>query len=368
MTAARDWTWAIVVLDLRGVRSAVSSGAEPRRPYTRLVGSGLAIVHVNDIAWVASTLQAAQRRRGDTVDLIDPPKPGASLRWPWKVLSIALRLPILAGTALAIRRRGYAIAHVHYATQALVGLLCTRPFVVHCHGTDVRGVVSGSLRGRALRALLRPAALVVYSTPDLEIDTRSVRSDAQFLPNPIDVATFAPAGPRSRDLLVGVRLDPVKGAETAIVAIELLLHDRPATTVTVVASGLLAPAARARLGGRVSFVEPRRHPDMPQLLASHRVALGQFRLGILSQFELESMACGTPIVATFRYAAAYDKPPPVEEASEPQAIARAVVGLLEDHERRERLARDGREWVIAHHDSDAIAARLDRLYRRALAS
>ena len=106
---------------------------------TRRVGASLAIVHVNDIAWVASTLQTAQRRRGDTVDLIDPPKPGAAFRWPWKVGSVALWLPILAATALAIRRRGFAIAHVHDATQSLVGLFSWRPFVVHCHGTDIRG-------------------------------------------------------------------------------------------------------------------------------------------------------------------------------------------------------------------------------------
>lgn len=347
--------------------SRPSSGARHRRPYTRAVGADLAIVHVNDIAWVASTLQAAQRRRGDTVDLIDPPKPGAALQWPWKVASVALRLPIMAGTALAIRRRGYTIAHVHYATQALVGLLSGRPFVVHCHGTDVRGVVPRSLRGRALRALLRRAALVVYSTPDLEIDARSLRSDSEFLPNPIDVAAFVPAGPRDRDVLVGVRLDPVKGAETAIAAIEQLLRDRPATTVTVVASGSLVPTARARLGERASFVEPRHHRDMPLLLASHRIALGQFRLGILSQFELEAMACGTPIVTTFRYPAAYDTPPPLEQAAEPDGIARAVAGLLDDDERREVLGRDGREWVVAHHASDAVAAHLDRLYRRALA-
>ena len=100
-------------------------------------------------------------------------------------------------------------------------------------------------------------------------------------------------------------------------AIEQLLRDRPATTVTVVASGPLVPTARARLGGRALFVEPRRHRDMPQLLASHRVALGQFRLGILSQFELEAMACGTPIVATFRYPAAYDTPPPSRRPPSP---------------------------------------------------
>lgn len=330
------------------------------------MGGGLAIVHVNDIAWVASTLQAAQRRRGYAADLIDPPKPGASLRWPWKILSVAMRVPILVGTAVHIRRRSYAIVHVHYATQALPALLSRRPFVVHCHGTDIRGMVQGSLRHRALRLMLRPAALVLYATPDLAPEARMLSVDATFLPNPIDVTAFVPSAARSQDLLVGVRLDAVKGAETAIAAIESLLQERPATTVTVVASGPLLPAARARLAGRVMFVEPLRHPDMPGLLASHRVALGQFRLGILSQFELESMACGTPVVATFRYPEIYDEPPPLVEADEPEAIARAVARLLDDPERRERLARDGRAWVIAHHDSDGIAARLDRLYQRAL--
>ena len=48
-------------------------------------------------------------------------------------------LPILAATALAIRLRDCAIAQVHYATHSLVGLPSGRPFVVHCHGTDIRG-------------------------------------------------------------------------------------------------------------------------------------------------------------------------------------------------------------------------------------
>ncbi len=85
------------------------------------VDTPLTIGHVNDIASVGSTLVAAQRRRGDTVALIDIPKPGASLTYPWKIGSVALRLPILLGIAISIRRSEFAIAHIHYATQSILG-------------------------------------------------------------------------------------------------------------------------------------------------------------------------------------------------------------------------------------------------------
>ncbi len=323
-------------------------------------------MHVNDIASVASTLQAAQIRRGDVADLIDPPKPGATLRWPWKMVSVALRLPILAGTALAVRRGRYSITHVHYATQALVGVMARRPFVIHCHGTDIRGVAPSSLRGRVLRAMARRAALLLYATPDLATDAQRLRPDAVFLPNPIDIDAFSPMAGPQRDLLVGVRLDPVKGAETAIEAVDRLLRVRPETTVTVVANGPLLPAARARLGDRVAFVEPRAHAEMPGLLTGHRVALGQFRLGILSQLELEAMACGTPVVTAFHHAAVYDAPPPLEEAADADGVASSVSALLGDERGRLRRAEEGRAWVVAHHGSDIVAGKLDRLYRQAL--
>lgn len=321
-------------------------------------------MHVNDIAFVGSVLRDAQRRRGDSSELVDPPKPGAALAWPWKWISVALRLPILASTAMKVRRGGSDIAHIHYATQALVGPILGRPYVVHCHGTDIRGVAANAARGRLLHAMFSRASLVLYSTPDLAADACRLRRDALFLPNPIDVAAFASDGARDQDLLVAVRLDPVKGAEIAISAVERILAVRPATTITVVANGSMATDARARLGERVRFVDPVAHADMPRLIARHRVALGQFHLGILSQLELEAMACGTAVVTSFRYATAYDLPPPIEEASDPSQVARFACGLLDDDDRREALAERGREWVVAHHSADAVAERLDGLYRR----
>ena len=326
----------------------------------------LTIAHVNDVAWVASTLAAAQQRRGDTVARIDIPKPGAALRYPWKLAAVALRLPILAAIGLRIRRRRVTIVHVHYATQGFVGPLTGRPFVVHCHGSDVRGVGPRGLRGRLLAAILGQASLVLYSTPDLEPDVRSLRADAVFLPNPVDLDLFSPGGVPERDVLMATRLDSGKGAEIAIEAIRRVLLDRPSTTVTVVANGPLAPLARARLGDTVVFVEPTSRATIPALIRRHRVVIGQFRVGAIGMLELEAMACGRPVIASFRFPDAYPEPPPIEQAQTTDEVAASIVRLLDDPERCRRLSESGPPWVARHHGSDAVAARLDTLYRDVL--
>jgi glycosyltransferase involved in cell wall biosynthesis len=105
---------------------------------------------------------------------------------------------------------------------------------------------------------------------------------------------------------------------------------------------------------------------MPQLLRRHRVAVGQFRVGAVGQFELEAMACAIPVVADFRFPRAYGTPPPIEPAHDADELAGALERLLDEDHRREQLGRDAREWVVANHADDAIAARLDELYRAAL--
>ena len=321
------------------------------------------IAHVNEIASVASTLAGEQRRRGMSVTVMDPAKPGARLPSPWKLAVAPLRVPALAATTARIAIERTDLVHVHYATQAIVGRLARRPYVVHCHGTDVRGLDPRSALGRWVGAMLRPAALVLYSTPDLGSDVARFRSDAVFLPNPIDVERFSPSGSPDRDVLLGVKLDAVKGADIAIEAVYQLLVRRPGTTVTVIGSGPLTGLARQRLGDRALFVESIPHDQMAGLLRRHRVTLGQFRLGILSQFELEAMATGLALVTEVRYPNPQALAAPVLRATSPEQVAERLEGLLADESACQSLALAGRRWVVDHHGVAAVVDQLDRLYR-----
>jgi glycosyltransferase involved in cell wall biosynthesis len=320
------------------------------------------IAHINDIASVASVLAAEQRARGHFVEIFDPAKPGGSLGYPWKLASVPLRAIPIAAAILAVRWRHFDVVHLHYATHAAVGLLAGRPMVVHCHGSDVRGVGRETLRGRYLRAAFRRADGVFYSTPDLGAWLEALSPGAQFMPNPIDLVHFRPSGPPERDVLLGVRLDPIKGASTAIEAVARLIARRPSTTVSILADGPLTDAAIRALGSQ-AVVEPRRaHDAMPELLAKHRVAVGQFRLGILSQAELEAMACEVPVVADFRFAAAYDEAPPVLAGTDAAAAAAELERVLEDEPLRRSLAVRSRSWVGRFHDVRTVVDRWDEVY------
>src|SRR5262245_53771029 len=125
------------------------------------------IAHVNDIAFVASTMVRGLQARGIDATLIKPPTPGASWTYPAKLLTIPIRAWPMASTAWHLRLDTAAIVHIHYATQAWPAMLSGRPFVVHCHGSDIRGVDPTSVVGRFLTPALHRAASVLYSTPDL---------------------------------------------------------------------------------------------------------------------------------------------------------------------------------------------------------
>jgi glycosyltransferase involved in cell wall biosynthesis len=325
-------------------------------------------VHVNDIAYVASELARAQRVAGVQATVVDPSKPGGELRLPWKLFTIPLRLASIGQVITRLRIFPADIIHVHYATHAAIGIASGRPFFVHCHGTDVRDVEQGSLTAAYLRYALRRAAAVYFSTPDLRASVAAIRGDASFLPNPINVAAFRPGGPPTRDVLLGVRLHPIKGAETAIGAVDILLRRRPETTVTVVADGPLSTDARRRLAGRAEIINRCSHADVPGLMRRHRIALGQFRLGILSQFELEAMACGLAVVAEFKYDEDYSAPPPIVNVRGADAVAASMQDLLEDSARAALLGERSREWVIAHHNADGVARRVIDDYQRTIDS
>jgi glycosyltransferase involved in cell wall biosynthesis len=325
------------------------------------------VVHVNDIAFVATNLVAGLNAAGHDARLRDPAKPGGALRYPWKLATIPVRLGLLTATAGAIRRDAPDIVHIHYASQSLVGALAGRPFIVHCHGTDIRGVDRSSLRGRCLAPFLASAAAVLYSTVDLGDDARSFRPDAKFLPSPIDTDHFVPGPPASRDVLVAMRLDSTKGATAIMQALDLVLARRPETTATVIAFGAQAATLTSRLGPRVSVIPRVGHDEMPRLIQDHRVAIGQLSTGALDVTELETMACGVPVVAHFRYdPRCYPEPPPVLQAADPGSVADGLISLLDHEDARREAAVKGRSWTLAQHSLPVVTRRLVAIYERVL--
>lgn len=320
------------------------------------------VVHVNDIAYVASILVHELRTAGVDASLLIPDAPGASWPYPQKLATIPLRAWILATAGARLRRPEIDIVHVHYATHALTGLVSGRPYVVHCHGSDVRGVSPSGPTGKLLASLLARASAVLYATPDLAPWAERLRPGAAFLPNPVDTASFAPEAAKSVDVLVGTKLDPIKGSKEIVDVLRGIRSIRPQTTFTIINQGSGLADAVSAAGANAAVIEPVPHREMPALLRRHRTAIGQFRLGILSQVELEAIASGVPVATAFRYEAAYEVRPPLMAAATAQQAARSIASLLDDRDSRSALGFAGRSWVIENHEAGAIARRLLRIY------
>lgn len=323
------------------------------------------ILHVNDVANVATTLATAQRSLGHEVDVLRLRLVAGSGPTALKLLALPLRSAELMAVHRQIRDRRYDVVHIHYAYLGLVGALGRHRYVLHCHGTDVRLGLHDWIRRPAVIAALNRAALVLVATPDLIPIVRAIRPDAAFVPDPVNIDLFAPdINPATDDVLLNAALSDVKRTDIAFEAIRRLRALRPGLTVTAVDHGPGREKYKGEPG--IRFVPPVAHDAMPGLVRQHRVVLGQFGIGSLGMAELESMACERPVICHFNQGPAYPAAPPVLSAQDPADVAAHALRLLDERAAAVAMGAAARGWVVGTHGSEAIAKQVDLLYERAL--
>lgn len=317
------------------------------------------IAEINDVASVASEITSGLVRRGHEVELIHPRLYGAHLPDAIKPVVAPARLYDWANIVRRVRGRRFDLLHIHYAYLGMVGVLARKPYLLHCHGGDVWGLTPFT-RPLAARAL-RSAAHVFYSTPNLAPYTHRYRPDAEFLPNPIDTALFAPtsAAGTQGGVYICCALDDFKGGRVLLEACRELCRTRPDIQVTVIGGGKYTPEFAALRNVRVLPFQ--RREELPRLIGEHGIVIGQMALGAAGMAELEAMACGRPVIHRFDFDAAYPEAPPFVRATTGVEIAAQVVRLTENPALRDEFGEKGRAWVQRYHDLDAVAARVEEV-------
>ena len=315
-------------------------------------------LHVGDAAFTAARLVAEARRRGLPWDHL--PLAGGDQDWSG-VAGRARRAVVGARwlTQLAVAARRHDVVHVHSATTLPHVRPVSRRFVLHCHGTDVRTSQYDPARGEGIRAGLRDAEAVFYSTPDLAEHVLPHRPDATLLPVPVDVASIpvwspAPGLPR---VLFASRWEDVKGLDAQLETAELLVRALAGLGEVVGLDwGPAAPSAAA-LG--VRLVPRLDHAAYLDLLAGSAAVVGQ-SAGILSASELEAMATGGPLAVPSSLALYADSAPPVL-GSDPASVTDAVVAVVTDPTLHDAGA--SRSWVERWHGTargvDTVSAVYD---------
>ncbi|MFN0096850.1 MAG: glycosyltransferase family 4 protein [Dehalococcoidia bacterium] len=315
------------------------------------------IVEINDIASVASDLSRALEHRGHRVTVIRPRLIGGGLPWTIKPVVGPFRALEWADIIQRLRREKPDILHIHYAYLGMIGVLGRFPYILHCHGSDVREITpfTRPLVERALAGALR----VYYATPDLAPYVTSRRPDAEFLPNPVDSEAFAPTTPATEasGVYICCSLTDIKGWRRLYRACAQLAKVRPDIQVTALDYGDHVQAF-AKLPN-VRLLPFQRRDQLPALINQHAIVVGQAFLGALGMAELEAMACARPVVAWYRNNAGYVEPPPIWRAVDGIDIARAVIRLHDDPAARETLGDAARGWVVRNHGMDHTAARVE---------
>ena len=317
------------------------------------------IAEINDVASVASELANGLRARGHDVALFQPRLFGGHLPNALKPFVAPVRVYEWARLLRGLRAGHFDILHIHYAYLGMLGVLARRPFLLHCHGSDVWGLTPFT-RPLASRAL-KSAGHVFYATPDLAPHTLRFRPDAEFLPNPIDWRTFEPSMPPSAGsgVYVCCALDDLKGAPVILDACRRLATARPDIKVTAIAGAKYTPDFVAL--PNVTLLPFQRRADLPVLVGRHAVVIGQMNLGAAGMAELESMSCARPVVHKFNFGGAYAEPPPFVRATTGEEIAAAVIRLIDAPQLRAELGQAGRDWIKRHHDIDAMAGRVEQV-------
>jgi glycosyltransferase involved in cell wall biosynthesis len=185
----------------------------------------------------------------------------------------------------------------------------------------------------------------------------------------LDVERFQPAPEKCPWVVFAGRLVEEKNPLLFVEAIPAILRAVPVARIFLHGDGPLRPQIEQALDqpGIRGAVETGFRPDLAPVFAKARVFVSlQHEDNYPSQSLLEAMACGAVPVATDVGLTwkLVDETTGIRVKPDPGPIAEAVIALLQDSQRCDRLGRAARQRVLERHSEDRYCAYLDTLYAR----
>ena len=289
------------------------------------------------------------------------PKVGMTLA-PW--LLYRAMVPVVARLLAAGHRFDLIDAHYFYpdgVAAVWVGRRFGLPVVVTARGTDVnlipqyalprrllRGGIAGASALVAVSAALK-AVLVELGAPDDKVTVLRNGVETELFRPPADRAATRAALGLTRPTLISVGLlIERKGHHRTIEALRQL----PDFDLVIAGEGpergrLESLIARLGLGDRVRLLGARPHADLPALYgAADASVLASSREG-WANVLLESMACGTPVVASNIW-------------GNPEVVREAAAGVIAGENTPDGIAAGVRRLFAALPDRAATRAYAER--------
>ncbi len=296
-----------------------------------------------------------------------------------------LRYPLLFRRK--IRRMSPDILHAHYVPEYgfYSAFARTHPFIVHAWGSDIYVSPKASwLASFKTKYALKSADLVIADAQDLASAIGKFGIDAdriRVIPFGVDVAKFAPRkslefrrqlGLVHKLIIVSTRsLSPLYGVEYLIDASPHVISKSPNAHFLIVGKGPLEIELRSRaksLGVEQSFtfLGHLPHERIPEILQTADIYVSTSLTDSTSVSLLEAMSCGVPSIVTnlpgnLEWIRDYENgiiiPP-----EDGQALADAIIKLLQDVELRQRLGSAARKTIQERADWERNVQEMIRVY------
>ena len=284
-----------------------------------------------------------------------------------------------------LRRFSSDVAHAHWWIPS--GLFVSRtsvPFLVTCHGSDVRLLERSTLiRSLAARVLGRAARVTTVSqflADDLRGRLPQVNIPTVVTPMPVDISSFA-AGERQpkavppRVLYAG-NLVPSKGVDLLLRAAAALSRRGVQFELKILGEGparemLRSLAGQLGLGSKVTWGSFVPQAQMPQEYGASTVTVlpSRGRAEGLGLTLVEALLAGSAVVATpaggIPEVVRHEQTGLLARSDDPADLAQQIERLLLDVHLRERLTRAGKEQVLRTYSPEATIGRFLELYHAA---
>lgn len=297
--------------------------------------------------------------------------------------------PFLLGQLWALirllRRERFDMIHAHWIIPqgliAVLGRVLSRraiPLVCTSHGGDLYALRGKLLQGLKCRIIERSRKLTVVSSamrnhvvgmgiPPDKVDVISMGVDLQqrFTPDPA-------VERNQHELLFVGRLVEKKGLRVLLEAMPDILAEHSGTRLTVAGSGPLESALRQqaqRLGiaDRIEFLGMISQTELPDLYRRATLFVAPFLVAESGDQEglglvmVEALGCGCPVIASdlpaVRDVIRDGESGLLVTPGAPQALASAIIRLLDAPEQRRMLADQGRLHCSERFDWSTVAER-----------
>lgn len=258
------------------------------------------------------------------------------------------------------------------------------PSILHVHGViGIYNKILDFAQYAFIRTLLRTAfhdaTLVICLTKNDAFEVQKFGCPyrkIRIIPNGVDVERFSPRRHLVNNLIFwGGRFIKQKGLEYLIRAMHIIVKTKPSIKLVMTGDGPLFPKIsnmikKFNLTKNVIFWGFVHREKLPSIISSCSICVLPSLKEGMPFMLLEAMACGRPVIGSdipgINDVISHGENGILVPPKNSEALADAIMLLMENKELRNRLGRNARQFVIKNYSWDVITEKIEIVYNEAM--